>query len=67
MLLDISDLPAEDEALRTPLRALIARTIADLPTDRRARSWQGFDDGFSRELGKAGYLGLTMPEALRRP
>jgi alkylation response protein AidB-like acyl-CoA dehydrogenase len=62
MLLDISDLPAEDEALRAPLRALIARTIADLPTDRRARSWQGFDGGFSRELGKAGYLGLTMPK-----
>jgi alkylation response protein AidB-like acyl-CoA dehydrogenase len=62
MLLDISDLPAEDEALRAPLRALIARTIADLPTDCRARSWQGFDGGFSRELGKAGYLGLTMPK-----
>jgi alkylation response protein AidB-like acyl-CoA dehydrogenase len=59
--LTLSRLPAEDEAFRGPVRALIAETIAGLPTDRRARSWQGFDAAFSRALGEAGYLGLTLP------
>ncbi|MCP3733480.1 acyl-CoA dehydrogenase family protein [Sphingomonas sp. RP10(2022)] len=59
--LTLAAIPAEDEALRAPLRALIAETIAAMPADRRARSWQGFDAGFSRALGAAGFLGLTMP------
>lgn len=59
--LTLSALPAEDEALRPALRALIAETIADMPTHSRARSWQGFDAEFSRKLGAAGYLGLTIP------
>lgn len=61
--LTLSALPAEDEALRPALRALIAEAIADLPVHRRARSWQGFDAEFSRKLGAAGYLGLTIPPA----
>ena len=60
--LTLSTLPPEDEALRAPLRALIADTIARMPADRRARSWQQYDADFSRRLGDAGYLGLTLPE-----
>lgn len=59
----LSALPPEDEALRAPVRALIAEAIADLSLDCRARSWQGFDAAFSRKLGAAGYLGLTLPKA----
>ncbi|MBA2933034.1 acyl-CoA dehydrogenase family protein [Sphingomonas sp. CGMCC 1.13654] len=54
-------LPDEDEAMRGPLRALIAARIANLPADRRARSWLGFDRDLSLALGRAGYLGLTLP------
>ena len=54
-------LPATDEALRGPIRALIAEAIRDMPLARRARSWQGFDADFSRRLGEAGFLGLTLP------
>jgi alkylation response protein AidB-like acyl-CoA dehydrogenase len=60
--LTLSHLPPEDEALRAPVRTLIARTLAGLPNDKRARSWQGFDADFSRQLGAAGYLGLTLPQ-----
>ncbi len=60
--LTLSALPAEDEALRPALRALIQESIAELPTERRARSWQGFDAAFSRKLGQAGYLGLSLPK-----
>lgn len=61
--LTLSSIPAEDEALRAPVRALIADAIRGRPLDQRARSWQGFDAAFSRALGAAGYLGLTLPPA----
>lgn len=58
----LSPMPSEDEALRLDLRALVGSAVAELPLDRRARSWQGFDAAFSRVLGAAGYLGLTIPK-----
>ena len=61
--LTLFDIPTEDEALRAPVRAVIAEAIAGLAADRRARSWQGFDAAFSQALGRAGLLGLTLPKA----
>ncbi len=61
--LTLSSLPPEDEALRASIKALIADTVAHLPASERARSWMGFDGEFSRALGKAGFLGLTLPTA----
>jgi alkylation response protein AidB-like acyl-CoA dehydrogenase len=61
--LTLAALPDADEELRGVVRELAARYVADLPVDRRARSWQGFDAGFSRALGAAGLLGLTLPRA----
>ena len=57
----LSKLPPEDEAIRARVKALIAEVIADLPASQRARSWMGHDAAFSRALGKAGLLGLTLP------
>lgn len=34
-----------------------------LPADRRARSWMGFDAGFSRKLAARGWVGVTLPRA----
>ena len=61
--LTLAQLPQQDEDLRPVVRDLVARHVAALPADRRARSWQGFDASFSRALGKAGLLGLTLPRA----
>jgi len=61
--LTLASLPAADEALRPAIRAFIEQHIAAIPLDRRARSWQGFSADFSRELGRAGFLGLTLPKA----
>ncbi|MCX7283103.1 MAG: acyl-CoA dehydrogenase family protein [Novosphingobium sp.] len=61
--LTLAHLPPEDEALRQDVRAFITREIAAMPIDRRARSWQGFSAAFSRALGEAGFLGLTLPQA----
>lgn len=61
--LTLAQLPPEDEALRPSIRAFIEQHIAAIPMDRRARSWQGFSAEFSRALGEAGFLGLTLPKA----
>ncbi|KUR73272.1 acyl-CoA dehydrogenase family protein [Novosphingobium sp. FSW06-99] len=61
--LTLARLPDADEALRATVRDLVARHVAGIPADRRARSWQGFDPAFSRALGQAGLLGLTLPRA----
>ena len=60
--LNLAALPSEDEAIRPAIRALIGEAVAALPIDRRARSWAGFDADFSRRLGEAGFLGLTLPK-----
>jgi alkylation response protein AidB-like acyl-CoA dehydrogenase len=60
--LRLSRLPDADEALRAPIKALIAEHVRDLTVEQRSRSWMGFDKDFSRRLGQAGYLGLTQPK-----
>jgi alkylation response protein AidB-like acyl-CoA dehydrogenase len=59
--LNLAVLPDEDEAIRPVVRAL-ADSVAGTPADIRARSWLGFDAAFSRKLGEAGLLGLTLPK-----
>jgi alkylation response protein AidB-like acyl-CoA dehydrogenase len=56
-------IPAEDEALREPVRRFLACALKDMPPDRRARSWMGFDADFSGALARQGWLGLTLPTA----
>lgn len=55
-------IPPDDEALRPRVRELAQTATAAMPLDRRARSWSGFDAQFSRRLGAAGLLGLTLPQ-----
>lgn len=60
--LSLSHIPGDDEALRPAIKALIAQTVNGLPPRLRARSWMGHDAVFSRALGEAGFLGLTLPK-----
>lgn len=55
-------IPPEDEALRADLRAFLSEATASMPAGRRARSWSGFNAEFSREMGRRGYIGLTIPK-----
>ena len=59
--LTLARLPDEDEALRPAIRQITQDIAASLPVDVRARSWSGFDAAFSRQLGNAGLVGLTLP------
>lgn len=54
-------LPADDEALREPVRKFLAEAMRSVPAHIRAKSWSGYDSDFSRELGRRGWLGLTLP------
>lgn len=60
--LPLSTIPAADEALRPAIRDFLARHVPQIPPERRARSWMGFDAGFSRLLAEQGWLGLTFPK-----
>ena len=59
--LPIERIPDVDEALRPAIREFIAREMPPIDAARRSRSWMGFDAAFSRKLGQAGFLGLTLP------
>jgi len=59
--LSLTAIPPEDEALRGPVREFLARAMKDVPAHVRAKSWSGYDSHFSRELGRKGWLGLTLP------
>src|SRR3546814_14974454 len=50
----LSDIPGADEEFRSRARDLAASAVANMPMDRRARSWMGFDAEFSRRLGQIG-------------
>lgn len=59
--LELTAIPPEDEALRAEVRTFLADALDGLEPDERARSWMGFDAGFSRQLAERGWLGLTLP------
>ncbi len=61
--LRLAGIPPEDEALRPAIRAFIQEHVAHLPIQTRTRTWMGGDSDFSRKMGAAGFLGLTLPKA----
>ncbi|MEA3001865.1 MAG: hypothetical protein QOH81_653 [Sphingomonadales bacterium] len=54
---------ARSEALREEVRDFLARELEGVPPIVRARSWNGFDAGFSRKVGARGWIGMTWPKA----
>ncbi|TPG49922.1 acyl-CoA dehydrogenase [Roseomonas nepalensis] len=60
--LPLAAIPPEDEALRPAIRDFLREAVASIPPERRARSWMGFDEDFSRKLAARGWLGLTFPK-----
>lgn len=59
--LELTHLPAEDEALRRDIRLFLDQELQGMAPEKRARSWMGFDAAFSRRLAERGWLGLTLP------
>jgi alkylation response protein AidB-like acyl-CoA dehydrogenase len=59
--LKLTRLPEADETLRLSVRKLAEAALKNVSADQRARSWMAFDAEFSRALGAAGFIGLTLP------
>ena len=55
-------IPADAEAFRTEIRTFLDREMQGIAPIVRADSWMGYDDAFSRKLGAAGLIGITMPK-----
>lgn len=53
---------AEVIALRGTFRAFLDEQLKDRTPRQRSDNWYGYDRGFSRAMGKAGYLGMTWPK-----
>ena len=60
--LSLTAIPPQDEALRGDVREFLLRAMQGVPAHVRAKSWSGYDSNFSRELGRKGWLGLTLPK-----
>lgn len=59
--LDPVGLPDSEAGFRAEVRQFLHNALPAVPPAVRARSWMGFDAGFSRALGRRGWLGLTLP------
>jgi len=59
--LELTAIPEADEALRAPVRDFLETALAQMPADRRARTWMGFDAAFTRALAAKGWVGMTLP------
>jgi alkylation response protein AidB-like acyl-CoA dehydrogenase len=57
-----SRIPAHADALRDEVRQFLADALDGVPALSRARSWMGFDAGFSRKLGQRGWIGMAIPK-----
>src|SRR3546814_12983749 len=55
------DPPGDVAALRADLRAWLAANQPTADIVARANCWASFDPDFSRALGAAGYVGMTLP------
>jgi acyl-CoA dehydrogenase len=62
MRFDLPDTPPKSEKLRAELRAFLADAGREWSPATRARSWMGFDRGFSRAVGERGWIGMAWPK-----
>ncbi|MDM0025537.1 acyl-CoA dehydrogenase family protein [Variovorax saccharolyticus] len=60
----LAQLPAAAEAFRSEVRDFLAAHLPPAPAEVRARSWMGFDAGFSRRLAERGWVGITLPASV---
>jgi alkylation response protein AidB-like acyl-CoA dehydrogenase len=58
---DAVRLPDACEPLRREVRAFLADTLAGYPARRRAYTWTGWDENFTRAVAARGWIGMTWP------
>lgn len=55
-------MPDGIDGLRAEVRAFLAEALAEMPAEKRAQTWDGFDPDFSRAVGARGWIGMTWPK-----
>ena len=60
---DLHSLPPEAESLRAEVRDFLAHALRDFPAEKRARTWFGHDEEFTRKVAGRGWIGMTWPQA----
>jgi len=60
--LTYEELPVHAIDLRSKVRQFVEQHLKGVPASVRARSWMGFDESFSKEMARAGWVGLTLPK-----
>ncbi len=55
-------LPASTQQFRAEVREFLRTSWQPPSPQLRARSWMGFDAGFSRKLAARGWVGVTLPQ-----
>jgi alkylation response protein AidB-like acyl-CoA dehydrogenase len=55
-------LPAGCDDLRQRVREFLSRELAGYSPEYLSNSWSAIDRSFSRKLGRAGFLGITLPQ-----
>lgn len=58
----LASLPAATDSFRAEVKAFLDASLESAPADVRARSWMGFDAGFSKKLAARGWVGVTLPQ-----
>ena len=59
--LRLASLPPAAQGLRAEVKAFLRSALEPAPAYIRARSWMGFDAGFSKKLAERGWVGVTLP------
>lgn len=52
------------ESLRKEVRLFLKQELDGFPAVKRAQSWVGVDEGFSRKMGRRGWIGMTWPRSV---
>ena len=55
------ELPEGTAALRAEVRAFLDEALRDVPLHERALSWDAWNPEFSRRMGAAGFIGMSIP------
>lgn len=60
--LEFTEVPQDEHAFRSEIRAFLNDEMQGVPNHVKARSWMGTSEAFSKSLAKKGWLGLTIPK-----
>ena len=60
--INLFEIPAEAEEIRPQVREFLMKELAGVPESRKARSWGGYDAGFSRKIAEKGWIGIALPK-----